>query len=401
MSYFGVYRAIVAATNDPDGLGRLRLRVPQITGQGMTTWAWPMAPATALPAVGEGVFAMFEGGDLAYPLWTGNFAGSIVQATKGYTDAHSVAKAGDTMSGSLVVSGSELGTYGDLFSYRAGAPGRVRLGYDGNYAASISAQPQGLSVTEYSGNNLLPLRVADPSTDDHATTRRYVNNRSGQAYLGIAPTSISWNDVTDPGVYKYLMHSTSNPNGPLKYGAYYYLHTYQYAGTLNRTQIAVPYRGGNTTWIRDYYDGNWTAWTEDDVAKVWTLSHSGGVVSNGGYRYLTPSMYSSGGSEVYVSGNDIILDQSYIYQIVATFAIDSPNPYRAACYILLNGSVELNAVNSSFSTGGFAGGGTTYPQVTAITAGHSSCQLYVTPVGSDVNCFDGWRAIRITKLGRA
>ena len=39
--YYGVYRAIVADNNDPDKLGRLKLKIPQIYGdQEHDYWAW-------------------------------------------------------------------------------------------------------------------------------------------------------------------------------------------------------------------------------------------------------------------------------------------------------------------------------------------------------------------------
>jgi hypothetical protein len=40
--YYGIYRGLVADNNDPDGLGRVKLVIPQILGQAVTTWAWPV-----------------------------------------------------------------------------------------------------------------------------------------------------------------------------------------------------------------------------------------------------------------------------------------------------------------------------------------------------------------------
>lgn len=72
-TYPGAYRALVIDNADPQQQGRLRLRIPQITGAHITAWAWPMQHTASIPAKGSGVFAMFEGGDLAYPLWIGSF----------------------------------------------------------------------------------------------------------------------------------------------------------------------------------------------------------------------------------------------------------------------------------------------------------------------------------------
>jgi hypothetical protein len=91
-SYFGVYRGIVVDNNDPKGRGRLKLMVPQVSGQEVTEWAWAIKPApasvtvnhpeggaetapviSAVPGIRTGVFVMFEGGDPNFPLWIGVF----------------------------------------------------------------------------------------------------------------------------------------------------------------------------------------------------------------------------------------------------------------------------------------------------------------------------------------
>jgi hypothetical protein len=90
--YSGFYRGVVVDNNDPENLGRLRMLVPQVLGEGVTDWAWAVKPVQAtvtvnhptggpetvpvvtdLPATGSGVFAMFEGGDPNFPLWIGTF----------------------------------------------------------------------------------------------------------------------------------------------------------------------------------------------------------------------------------------------------------------------------------------------------------------------------------------
>lgn len=40
--YYGIYRGLVADNNDPDDLGRVKLVIPQVLGQAVTTWAWPV-----------------------------------------------------------------------------------------------------------------------------------------------------------------------------------------------------------------------------------------------------------------------------------------------------------------------------------------------------------------------
>lgn len=38
----GIYRGIIVDSDDPDNYGRVRLKVPQVTGDTVTNWAWPV-----------------------------------------------------------------------------------------------------------------------------------------------------------------------------------------------------------------------------------------------------------------------------------------------------------------------------------------------------------------------
>jgi uncharacterized protein involved in type VI secretion and phage assembly len=76
--YWGKYRAIVAERNDPERLGRLKLRVPSLLADAVTGWAWPAAPYAGadvgiffVPKVGDLVWVEFAEGELEHPIWTG------------------------------------------------------------------------------------------------------------------------------------------------------------------------------------------------------------------------------------------------------------------------------------------------------------------------------------------
>lgn len=74
--YYGVYRGVVKNNNDPQKQRRLKLSVPQTTGNETTEWAWPMEPSsvsTDVPGIGQGVWVTFIGGDPDYPVWNGSF----------------------------------------------------------------------------------------------------------------------------------------------------------------------------------------------------------------------------------------------------------------------------------------------------------------------------------------
>ena len=75
---WGKYRGIVAERNDPEQLGRLRLRVPSLLGDAITGWAWPVSPFAGagygfffVPRVNDLVWVEFAEGELDHPLWTG------------------------------------------------------------------------------------------------------------------------------------------------------------------------------------------------------------------------------------------------------------------------------------------------------------------------------------------
>lgn len=74
--YYGVYRGVVKSVADPLNQRRVKLVVPQTTGDRVTGWAWPLETAHThfeVPPVGQGVWVIYQGGDPDYPLWMGSF----------------------------------------------------------------------------------------------------------------------------------------------------------------------------------------------------------------------------------------------------------------------------------------------------------------------------------------
>lgn len=83
--YGGLYRGIVHDTRDPLNQNRIKVRVPQIFGQDVTEWAWPLQLAAAelqLPSIGQGVWVAFESGSPAFPMWLGTFYTKGIAAKK-------------------------------------------------------------------------------------------------------------------------------------------------------------------------------------------------------------------------------------------------------------------------------------------------------------------------------
>lgn len=80
--YYGKYRAFVVDNDDPEQLGRLKLRVPSVLGDAVVTgWAMPCLPYGGevdqgmffIPDPDAGVWVEFEEGDLEFPIWVGTF----------------------------------------------------------------------------------------------------------------------------------------------------------------------------------------------------------------------------------------------------------------------------------------------------------------------------------------
>jgi hypothetical protein len=74
--FYGMYRGIVLDTKDPQGHRRIKVAIPQLTDTAKSDWAWPTEVSnvkTEVPAIGSGVWVMFEGGDPSYPIWVGTF----------------------------------------------------------------------------------------------------------------------------------------------------------------------------------------------------------------------------------------------------------------------------------------------------------------------------------------
>ena len=108
--FYGLYRGVVYRNDDPDKRSRLQLKVPQVFADQHTGWAWSSGDngtGGKVPAVGAGVWVMFEGGDPSYPVWVGAF--------NSYLDAASVTNV-STSSTTKIVNSSVFGKYG-AFQY--------------------------------------------------------------------------------------------------------------------------------------------------------------------------------------------------------------------------------------------------------------------------------------------
>ena len=111
--YYGIYRGVVKTAIDPTGQHRIKLQVPQIHGDAVTNWAWPVYPAgvtTSTPVVGQGVWVLFVGGDPEFPLWMGEFGTHKDASKKVYINPLSNSTSLSTISAYVVTENETDGT---------------------------------------------------------------------------------------------------------------------------------------------------------------------------------------------------------------------------------------------------------------------------------------------------
>jgi hypothetical protein len=144
--FFGKYRGTVMDNADPESLGRIKARVPEVLADVDTGWALPAAPYAGdgsgfytVPAIEAGVWIEFEAGDVSRPLWTGCWWGA----------------------GKLPKDESGAATTPDLKILRTEEGMMVAL-HDGN---------QTIAVSDQNGNNILRIEVQQGKITVQATTK--------------------------------------------------------------------------------------------------------------------------------------------------------------------------------------------------------------------------------------
>jgi len=78
--FYGKFRGVVSDNGDPNNLGRIRAKVPDVYGDEESGWAIPSVPYAGksvglflVPPTNALVWIEFEHGDPDYPIWSGCF----------------------------------------------------------------------------------------------------------------------------------------------------------------------------------------------------------------------------------------------------------------------------------------------------------------------------------------
>jgi uncharacterized protein involved in type VI secretion and phage assembly len=76
--FYGKYRGIVTDNKDPENLGRIKAKIPEVLGDVESGWALPCVPYSGsgkglfiIPESDDGVWIEFESGDIFRPIWVG------------------------------------------------------------------------------------------------------------------------------------------------------------------------------------------------------------------------------------------------------------------------------------------------------------------------------------------
>ena len=84
--FYGKYRGQVVNNIDPQQIGRIQVRVSDVSPLPLATWAMPCVPVAGInmgvftvPPVGAGVWVEFERGDQDFPIWVGGYWGSVAE----------------------------------------------------------------------------------------------------------------------------------------------------------------------------------------------------------------------------------------------------------------------------------------------------------------------------------
>lgn len=82
-AFYGKYRGTVSDIQDPEMMGRIKAKVPDVFGDNESGWALPCLPfgggqmgMFVLPDVGSMIWIEFEHGDPSRPVWVGSWFSS-------------------------------------------------------------------------------------------------------------------------------------------------------------------------------------------------------------------------------------------------------------------------------------------------------------------------------------
>ncbi|WP_373233314.1 hypothetical protein [Cohnella sp.] len=176
------------------------------------------------------------------------------------------------------------------------------LGNDPNFATTVTnalAAKVNKAGDTMTGQLVLP---GDPTLDSHAARKRYVDDKFGaKTTEGV----LDWNDVTNvrPGAAATLLRGNA-ANGPSNTLAYFHPFNFEYAtktGAGNISQLAIPYaltEPGTGIYMRTRYLNVWSGWQK-------LLTSADIRVNSGALEYYDGTGWKRVGGGVSVPSNTV------------------------------------------------------------------------------------------------
>lgn len=177
----GTYAATVVNNDDPLGVGRIQMNIPQVLGNSVSAWAVPLGTYFSIPDNGTTVSCTFIGGDPAQPAWIGplDLAPIVVAGTTAVTysaTAPANPKVGDIWFQVFNVSGTIFYGPAQIWTFNSGTS---------TFSWVTSAQ---------SGAGTNPVGIVEPNiTGGVVTGAKFIADGSGSEYLGYSGTPASGN----------------------------------------------------------------------------------------------------------------------------------------------------------------------------------------------------------------
>ena len=207
--YHDIYRAVVKDIKDPDNLRRIKVSVPQITGNEVSFWAWPILSTKRPPAVGTGVYVFYVGGDPEYPVWIGEF-GKTIQGVFSYGSWFSSVDQTAAVNTATVMTVNNT-DYSEGIRVIGGS--KFTVDYDAIYNLQFSAQFHNTGGGG-SGNTVNIWFRKNGVDIPHSNTK--VTVQSNNPYVAAA---WNFNSKLKKGDYLQICWATDNANIKIEYEA--------------------------------------------------------------------------------------------------------------------------------------------------------------------------------------
>jgi uncharacterized protein involved in type VI secretion and phage assembly len=207
--YYGKFRAFVVDNDDPQRMGRVKLRIPSVLGEVESNWALPCVAygggdqfgMIAVPPVDAAVVAEFLEGDASSPMWTGTFWRTGDEAPEEFeTPAQKVLR---TESGHKIV----IDDAGDAETITVtskaeaeillDAAGSIILTDSAGASVTLDAEAGELTVADANGNELVMTSSGITCTD--ANGNEISASGSGVEIKSSATVNIEGSMVTVAG----------------------------------------------------------------------------------------------------------------------------------------------------------------------------------------------------------